>query len=195
MLQVEYKLKLGQDEFTLKAEVKNEKEFFETMSFYSNLPRTAPRGSTDLKLVFRTTKQGHKYYSLISEKEKMEFKLGQNLENKGGGLFPKGWEPAYQGDNDEQVGTPAPAFGAQTTQQAQPAAAPAPAFGTQAMPTPQTVAAPAAVHAAPAPTPVAVQPQPAATPAPAPTAAPAAVNPQVAQTANNVLARFGIPQR
>lgn len=102
MMQVEYKLKLGQDEFVLKAEVKDEKDFFEQMSFYSNLPKTAPNGATDLKLVFRTTKKGHKYYSLISEKEKKEFKLGQNLEANGGGLFPKGWDELYIGNDDQE---------------------------------------------------------------------------------------------
>lgn len=101
-MQVEYKLKLGQDEFTLKADVKDEKDFFEQMSFYSNLPRTAPGGATDLKLVFRSTKKGHKYYSLISEIEQMEFKLGQNLEASGGGLFPKGWERAHSNENSNE---------------------------------------------------------------------------------------------
>jgi hypothetical protein len=97
-MQVQYKLKIGQDEFTLTADVKDEKSFFEEMSFYSNLPRTAPGGSTDLKLVFRSTSEGHKYYSIISEKEKMEYKFGQNKEKKGNGLYPKGWEPLYGAD-------------------------------------------------------------------------------------------------
>jgi hypothetical protein len=113
-MQVEYKLKIGSDEFTLKAEVKDEKEFLEEMSFYSNLPRTAPNGATDLKLVFRTTSEGHKYYSIISEKEKMEFKFGQNKEKKGNGLYPKGWEQLYGADEVPQqnplagLGAPAP---------------------------------------------------------------------------------------
>lgn len=193
MLQVEYRLKLGQDEFIIKAEVKNEKEFFEKMSFYSNLPRTAPGGANDLKLVFRTTKKGHKYYSLISESEKMEFKLGQNLEANGNGLFPKGWEKAYQAD-DEDAGAPAPAFGQQ-------AAAPAaqPAFQQQTAPAPQQQAAPAPGFGMPQPTFAQPAQQQAPAPAPvqtqvqtAPAAAPAPANPQVAAVANNVLARFGI---
>lgn len=185
MLKVIYRLKLGQDEFELQAEVKDEKEFFETMSFYSSLPKTAPNGSTDLKLVFRTTKQGHKYYSLVSETEKKEFKLGQNKEAQGGGLFPKGWDDLYQGEDSEQdegqsdqtvVGAP------------------------QTIATPTVVTAPKAAPKAaakPAAAPIVTQtavPTPAVTtPAPA-QAAPAALakNPNVTATANNVLARFGI---
>lgn len=188
MLKVIYRLKLGQDEFELQAEVKDEKEFFETMSFYSSLPKTAPNGSTDLKLVFRTTKKGHKYYSLVSESEKKEFKLGQNLEANGGGLFPKGWDDLYQGEESQQDE-------GQSDQ--------------TVIGNPQTIATPTVVTAAPkttakaaAPKPAASQviaqtaiPTPAATATPAPAqAAPATVakNPAVTVTANNVLARFGI---
>lgn len=125
MLNIEYRLKLGQDEFIIKADVKNEKEFFEKMSFYSSLPKTAPNGATDLKLVVRTTKKGT-YYSLISESEKVEFQLGQHKE--GGTMYPKGWIPLYQAEQEQ--GAPVP-FGTQdhsaTQQQNQ-----APAlFGTQ----------------------------------------------------------------
>lgn len=201
MMQVTYRLKLGQDEFELRAEVKDEKDFFETMSFYSNLPKTAPGGSTDLKLVFRATKKGHKYYSLISETEKKEFKLGQNLDANGGGLFCKGWEDLFgaeQEEDQEQSGS--------TQQASAPIINPAPAKAAA----PKTVApkvtpAPAAPIAAPvqastpsvAPataTPAAsitarfAAPKPAATP----TVAPAVSNPQVSAVASNVLSRFGI---
>jgi hypothetical protein len=100
-LQVEYKLKLGQDEFTLKAEVQDEVEFFEKMSFYSNLPKSTPNGSTDLKLAFRALKDGNKYYSIVCESEKLEFRFGLLKEKSGGGLFPKGWEPLYQKESEE----------------------------------------------------------------------------------------------
>lgn len=162
-MQVEYKLKIGSDEFTLKAEVKDEKEFFEEMSFYSNLPRTAPGGATDLKLVFRTTTEGHKYYSIISEKEKLEYKFGQNKEKKGNGLYPKGWEtlfgadqqPASQGANPlAGLGAPQQQVPQQATPQAptigmvpqQPVAPPQPAFNNpfpSPQPTPQTLPNPA----------------------------------------------------
>jgi hypothetical protein len=185
-MQVEYKLKLGNDEFTLKADVKDEKEFFEQMSFYSNLPRTAPNGATDLKLVFRTTKKGHKYYSLISEQEQMEFKLGQNLEANGGGLFPKGWAKAHGADDDGEqtyaanpaptIGQAIPAVGAPPKAASTPAPAGLPTIG-QSIPSSIPTPAPAA-----------------AAPTPAPTPAPAA-NAEVAAVANNVLARFGIQQK
>ncbi len=184
-MQVEYKLKLGNDEFTLKADVKDEKEFFEQMAFYSNLPRTAPNGATDLKLVFRKTKKGHKYYSLISEKEQMEFKLGQNLDANGGGLFPKGWAKAHEADDEDSAPAAAPSIG-QALNVAAPVVAPAatpkanPAAGIDFskklnIPVTAPVTAPVQTEVA----------------APTPAAAPVA-NPQVAAVANNVLARFGI---
>lgn len=167
-MKVTYRLKLGQDEFELNLEVKDEKDFFEQLSFYSNLPKSTPKGSTDLKLVFRTTTEGHKYYSLVSEQDKLEFKFGQNKENQGGGLFPKGWQALYNGEAS-QNDTPAPA----PAQVATPRAAP-----------PKQTPAPAQQYQAPAPTPV--QPQ-----QPSQVATPN-VSPQVAATASNVLSRFGI---
>lgn len=184
-MKVIYRLKLGQDEFELQAEVKDEKDFFETMSFYSNLPKAAPNGATDLKLVFRTTKKGHKYYSLVSETEKKEFKLGQNLEANGGGLFCKGWDDLYQGEQEESeqqegqqaavIGAPAKtAVAAPKAQPAKTQAAPIQAPTPAAMPAPQTIT-----------------PTPAAAPVEAAPAAPVASQ-KVTATANNVLARFGI---
>lgn len=187
MLEVTYRLKLGQDEFELKATVKDEKEFFETMSFYSSLPKVAPNGANDLRLVFRTTTKGHKYYSLVSDSEKMEFKLGQNLDANGGGLFPKGWAPVYQGeDQDDQQAPPPPAA------RPPPAAAPRPALPATpkatAMPTIPTLAQPqmaVPAQVVTAPTPVAAAPVTAPVPA-------AVQNPQVTAVANDVLARFNI---
>lgn len=167
MMKVTYRLKLGQDEFELNLDVKDEKELFEQLSFYSNLPKTAPGGATDLKIVFRTTTEGHKYYSLISESEKMEFKFGQNKENQGGGLFPKGWEPVYQKDASSSstvIGAPVQTAPIQN-----------------AKPLTQTVKAATPVQAAPAPQ---TAPKSAAPPAP--------VNPQVSVVANDVLKRFGL---
>lgn len=208
MMQVEYRLKLGQDEFVLKADVKDEKQFFEVMAFYSNLPKTAPGGATDLVLVFRTTKKGHKYYSLISEKEKMEFKFGQALEATGGGLFPKGWFPAYQVDADEQdqpqqqqsAPVPQPAFQMptpiaqpQVNQQLNPQfpGLVNPTTGPTAAKTPQPVPQSNQFFNLPPNQPVAQPPQmPTAV---QPTTQPAP-SPQVAQAANDVLKRFGISQ-
>lgn len=212
MIQVEYKIKLGQDEFIVKAEVKDEIEFFKKMSFYSNLPKVGPNGETDLKITHRTTTQGYNYYSLVSEKAGQEFKFGQ-VNDKDGGLYPKGWSPIFQGNNDDQAQqqntVQAPLVGA-------PVQAPAPVQQQQYQP---QVAAPVAppvyqditrvsqpVQTAPIPAPGTnpypsphfpgmvpphVGPSSVAQPAPQQTQAPAA-NPVVAAAANNVLQRFGI---
>lgn len=208
-MQVQYKLKLGRDEFLLNFDVKNEKEFFEQAAFYSNLPRTAPGGSDDLKIVFRKTKKGHRYYSLISEVEKKEYKFGQQLEANGNGLFGKGWEEAYATDGEEGEDNQGQGvgIGVQTQQQA-PAQQQAP-VGIQTAPA-QTPA-PAAKAAAPAafkmPTPITQAPVQQQAPAPAAvatqtvgigatqTVAPAAqptVSPAVAKVSTDVLKRFGI---
>jgi hypothetical protein len=97
-MQVEYKLKLGQEEFTLKTEVQNEIEFFQKMAFYSGLPKTGPNGENDLKLVHRTTKKGD-YYSIVSVSAGQEYRLGILKE---GGLFPKGWAPIYGTSEDAE---------------------------------------------------------------------------------------------
>ena len=105
-MQVEYTIKLGQDEFKLIANVENEIEFFQRLSFYSSLPKTGPNGETDLKISHRTTKEGHNYYSLVSELAGQEFRFGLLTAKNGGGLYPKGWAPIYRGDGQtEQVGT------------------------------------------------------------------------------------------
>lgn len=180
MTQVEYKIKLGSDEFTLRLDVKDTVEFFEKLSFYSNLPKTGPNGETDLKITHRTTTEGYNYYSIVSEKAGMEYKFGQPKEAPTK-MYGKGWEPLFKKDGEAAPRAAAP-IGVQ-----------APLIGqTQVAPQPQFVA--------PSPTPVAV-PTPIATPqvvatpqqiAPAVTAAPA---PQTAAIANNVLARFGIPAK
>lgn len=177
-MKITSRIKLGQDEFELSMDVADEREFFQQMSFYSSLPRTAPNGADDLKVRFRTTKDGDTYYSLVSETEKMEFKLGQ--QKKDDRLFPKGWEPLYQGaDSEDGQGQ------AQAT----------PASVAKSMPkvntaTPAATAAPAATSM-PKVTPAAM---PKATEAPAqattPAAAPAQVNPAVASAAASVLSRF-----
>lgn len=184
MLNVKYCLKLGQDMFEITGDFKTEKEFFQKMAFFSNLPKTAPNGATDLKLVVRETKKGT-YYSLVSESEKMEFQIGQHKE--GDTLYAKDWVPLYQAETEQGAAT----FGGQTQKTAT-----APAFGTQTAAPAQTAApvqtaAPAFGTQAPAP----AQPTTPVAPAPAAqtTAAPAAaVSPAIQQTANNVLSRFGI---
>ena len=193
-MQAKFRLKVGQDEFELNFDVKDEKDFFEQVSFYTGLPKTAPGGSTDLRIAFRTTpKDGHKYYSLISDKEKLEFKLGQNKDAQGGGLFPKGWSPLFEAEGAQTAAAPVGAP-VQVPRAAAPVATP--------VAVPQPVAMPAVATPVPAPV---VMPQPVAAPIPAPVAMPVAApvaappaaapaaNPAVTAVANNVLARFGVP--
>lgn len=180
-MQVEYRLKLGQDEFVLKAEVNDEKEFFEKMSFYSNLPKVGPNGELDVKLMFRTTKEGYKYYSILSEKAGMEYKFGQ-VNEKNGGLYPKGWEPAYGGSNDNS-GAPASSPFPTAMPQPQTNIAP-PTFAPPAFvaPAPQVNMAPPVQQYAP----------PVQQPAAPPVQTQAPNQQAVATVANDVLSRFGI---
>lgn len=200
MMQVEYKLKLGQDEFTLRVDVKDEKEFFEKISFYSNLPKTGPNGETDVKLVHRTTKEGHNYYSLISEKADKEFKFGQAKEAQGGGLFPKGWTEMYRGENNEQpnnvqnnpvgIAQPAPTQYQQTQPVNQGYVPPSiPSVGMPLVQPPQQYQQPVTAPVAP---PYHPPIQTIAQPMPQTVTQPLAPNPQVAQVATDVLARFGV---
>lgn len=204
MLEATYKLKLGQDEFELKATVKDEKELFEIMSFYTNLPKAAPKGATDLKMVFRTTKKGHKYYSLISESEKMEFKLGQNLEANGGGLFCKGWDTLFNAKEEDDQGQAQVPNASPVQVGQQPARASTLQVGGSVGPSyslppvnnvpPAAVTAPyvaPTINVAPQAPVVPQQPQIQAAPQ-APVQAAPAVNPQTTQQAANVLARFGL---
>lgn len=182
MTQVSYKLKLGQDEFTLNVEVANPIELFEKLSFYSNLPKTGPGGEDDLKITHRTTTEGYNYYSLVSEKAGMEYKFGQPKENPKA-LYGKGWEPLFKKDGETAVavrasapiGVQAPLIGQpQATQQQTyiaPVAGPTPVADPQVVTTPQQIAQPISSGTALSP------------------------NPQTAAIANNVLARFGIPAK
>jgi hypothetical protein len=176
-MKITSRIKLGQDEFELSMDVADEREFFQQMSFYSSLPRTAPNGADDLKVRFRTTKDGDTYYSLVSETEKMEFKLGQ--QKKDGRLFPKGWEPLYQ------------ANGAESDDEGQQQTQAAPRGMPKANTAPAAAATPTAMPTLPKVTPAAM---PKATEAPAQAATPAAattnVSPAVATAAASVLSRF-----
>lgn len=174
---VKYTLRFGADEFELNVDVKDEKEFFEKLSFYSSLPKAAPGGSTDLKLRFRTTKENYKYYSLICETEGLEYTFGQ--ENKAGGqLFAKGWQAVYSAEaGDEQqaqapVAAPVQPRTVVTAPKVAPKAqAPVAAPVQQAVPVPQTIQPPAQV---------------------AQQAAPAAAAPVASAQASSVLSRFKV---
>lgn len=194
-MQAEYRLKIGQDEFLLKFDVANVLEFFEKVSFYSNLPKTGPNGETDLKISHRTTTQGYNYYSLVSEKAGQEYKFGQPKEDPKT-LFPKGWEPIFRGDQQQTTQSPLPIpapqqFQAPTIAQAPVQTAPAqqyqpPVAPPVQMPNPNYpgMVPPVQGPSAAAPTHVGI-------PAVPPTTA-GTLNPAQANAANNVLARFGL---
>lgn len=201
-MQAEYRLKIGQDEFLLKFDVANVLDFFEKVSFYSNLPKTGPNGETDLKISHRTTKQGYNYYSLVSEQAGQEFRFGQPKEDPKS-LFPKGWAPIYKGEDNDQsqqsIQAPLPIPGLPTPAQYQapvvhqaplPIAPPQqyqpPVAPPVQMPNPNFpgMVPPHVGPSAAAPTHVGI---PATPPAGA-----GALNPAQAAAANNVLSRFGL---
>lgn len=184
-MQLQFEKIIGKQKFTFVVNAATHKEFFEQVSFYSSLPETGPNGEDDLEIVFRTTKQGHTYYSIICASAKKEYKFGQS-QQKPGELFGKGWEDAYdpataQNGQSQAVNTGA-GLGAPVGQTVAPTPAAAPAQGLGA-PVAQPAVQPGTAMPAPA---QAAPAQPAAQPAPA---APAA-NPQVAQQANDVLSKF-----
>lgn len=98
-MQFTFKKTIGLTEFSITETAENEKELFKKASFFESLPSVGPNGEVDLTLTYRTTKDGHEYFSIVSKLAGKEFKIGQNL--KGGTLFAKGWEDAYVSENSE----------------------------------------------------------------------------------------------
>lgn len=60
-------------------------------------------GSPNVRLLYRTP-QGYEFYSVKCDDCGHELKFGQQKET--GRLFPKGWEPPYEGDEDDRGGRP-----------------------------------------------------------------------------------------
>lgn len=181
-MQVEYRLKLGSDEVVLRFDAQSEKEVFERLSFFSNIPKTGPNNEQDLKLSFKKTREGDTYYSVISESAGMEYKYGQKKAD--GLLFPKGWEKLYKREETEE-GTTTPVVGA-PTQVAPKAVVKAAVVAT---------AAPEVVDEEPTPTPVVrrstAAPAVGAVAAVAPRPAPA-IGAQSQTQVNNILAKYGV---
>lgn len=163
-MQFQFKINVGENEITITETAENQAEFVEKIAFYSGLPTEGPNGEKDLKFVFRTTKEGYKYYSLVSESAGQEFTFGQS-QKKPGELFNKGWEPIFQSNNQQQQQAP------QQQNMPQQQATPQPQQNIQNQPVqPQALAQ----QAAPAQPQVPPQTQ------------------QNQQVANDVLAKFGI---
>lgn len=93
-MQFQFKMKIGQVEFTFVENAATHKEFFEKVAFYASLPKTGPNGEDDLRVEFRSTREGYTYYSLVSDAAGQEYMFGQAKDNPGE-LFPKGWQAKY----------------------------------------------------------------------------------------------------
>lgn len=193
-MQFSFEITVGTTKFTITENAENHKEFIKKAAFFSSLPAKGPNGEEDLKLVYRTTKEGHEYYSIVSERAGKELQLGQSKDMKS--LYVKDWDQLFVGNKQQnsapqaQSQAPAPVqqAPAPTPQAPQPQAAPAPQAAPRPAPAPapqQAASAPAPQQAAPAPT-----PQPT-------NQAPAQSQPQAQAPANNdainsVLAKYGI---
>lgn len=108
---VEIPVKLGNDVIKISFVAENDLEIFKKASFFmSDIPKVGPNGETDLRFLYRRTKDGdYEYYSIVSDKAGMEFQFGQS-KNPIGTLFPKGWVKLYVregGNGGEKVATPA----------------------------------------------------------------------------------------
>lgn len=97
------------DDFTINLEVGGVKAAFKALAHLSEVFGVKKCGnckSPNVRPRFRSAARrdnGAKceYYSYICEGCKHEFKFGQKQE-EGAPLFPKGWEPPYQGDGGNQ---------------------------------------------------------------------------------------------
>lgn len=99
-MKFELELVIGETKYKILEDAETHQEFIEKASFFSAIPKSGPNGETDLKLVHRVAQGKYDYYSIISEKAQMEFKLGQS-QQKPGALFAKGWEKLYTQDQNQ----------------------------------------------------------------------------------------------
>lgn len=104
-MQFQFKINVGDTEITIVESAETQAEFVEKISFFSGLPTEGPNGEKDLKFVARETKEGYKYYSLVSEQAGQEYNFGQSQKKKGE-LFGKGWEQIFAGNNNQQAQVP-----------------------------------------------------------------------------------------
>lgn len=169
-MEIEYRLKLGNNEFTLRFNAEDEKEVFQKLSFFSTMPKVGPNGEEDLRLSFQKNKEGNEFYSIVSEQAGMEYKYGQRKSDKG--LFPKGWEPSFKGSQNGEEQASAPVIGSAPVA-AKTLPKPTPVKAPQKAAVPAVVSAP--VKAAP------VQEE-------APAAAPVTENKDV----QSILSKYGI---
>jgi hypothetical protein len=184
-MQVQFKLNVGRNEFTLVENVESHADFFKKMAFYSTLPKVGPGGEDDLVIQHRVAQKVYDYFSIVSQKAKMEFKFGQS-KTAPGSLFAKGWEPLYEGGDEAGEGAENTGGGIGFTGAAQNVGLGGPSIGIggpQAQQTPTPASAPQGIGALAA----SAAPTPAAQPS-----APAQTPPAVQKKANDILAKFGV---
>lgn len=111
-MKLEFDKKIGDMVFHVTAVLNDERDFFKIAGFFSNeIPSKGPNGETDLVVSYKKTTEGHEYYSIVCKSAKMELKFGQPKDHSR--LYPKGWVPIFEGDNNS-VPTPAAAASPQT---------------------------------------------------------------------------------
>lgn len=102
-MEFKFRIKVGATEIEITENASSQREFFEKISFFSGLPTKGPNGAEDLKIVYRKTKSGDEFYSIVSETDDMEYKFGIH-KNADKTLFPKGWVELYKGGNNDDDG-------------------------------------------------------------------------------------------
>lgn len=104
-MKVLLKKKVGDLELEIEAEGRDEKDIFPQLEFWTSLPLAHPDGATDFQFRARPaqTREGKKvkYYEITCLSADQRFCFGQATDEAGGGLFPKGWEPIYHGNDYE----------------------------------------------------------------------------------------------
>lgn len=102
-MKVLLKKRVGDLELEIEAEGKDEKDIWPQLEFWSSLPTEHPTGAKDFQIRARPAKtsagKSVKYYEITCPSADQRFCFGQATDDAGGGLFPKGWEPIYHGND------------------------------------------------------------------------------------------------
>lgn len=177
---------LGNTQITVQRTFSSDQEFVEKLAFLSSLPTVGPNGEKDLKFVARTTKEGHKYYSIVCESAKKEFKFGQS-QKQIGTMYGKGWEDLFLSDGQQSAPSGA-GLGQVPVQNTPVQNTPVQNAPVQNTPPQNVGLGQTPVQNAP------VQNAPVPTPEPAPVATTQAPPPSNNAQVNDVLAKYGIGQ-
>lgn len=106
-MQFKFSKIIGKSEFVFQEKAADIQDFFKKAAFFQGLPSVGPGGETDLIVTYRTTSEGHKYFSIVSEEAGQEMQYGQP-KTEDGSLFEKSWAPLYNASaNANKTATPA----------------------------------------------------------------------------------------